>query len=366
MVNSFPRRSPNRQLEIGMLQDMKGSTYSSSGHWPDFTASTEPGQWVPDPLGEGFEYTTLDFGVDAEGPAVGTLVRYKPLGWRTLLPRRYYGVVLSLHGWSDYFYNRELAEFWEARGYHFYALDLRRYGRSLRAEHEIPGYVDNLAVYDEELNASMEVLGAAHPDLPIIAQGHSQGGLILTLWLARTAARVQALVLNAPWLEFQGTAFLRVPMHGILEAIGRNNGRRKLVLPERDHYWHSLSDQGVGEWDIHRLWRPRYAFQPTTAWMKTILDGHALVSKGLDLTQPILVLSSNASHLSTNYSPIMQNADSVIDVQQTRLRAIKLGSFVTLSQIHGAMHDVFTSAEPTRAAAYRDLALWLKMFQRKR
>ncbi|HAY42144.1 MAG TPA: hypothetical protein DCY59_00660, partial [Micrococcaceae bacterium] len=68
-----------------MLQDMKGSTYSSSGQWPDFADTTEPGQWVPDPLGEGFEYTTLDFGVDDEGPAIGTLVRYKPVGWRTLL-----------------------------------------------------------------------------------------------------------------------------------------------------------------------------------------------------------------------------------------------------------------------------------------
>ncbi|MGO2053610.1 alpha/beta hydrolase [Glutamicibacter sp. 287] len=345
---------------------MKVSSNLPSGQWPDFTTTTNPGQWVADPLGEGFEYTTLDFGTDSEGPAVGTLVRYKPAGWRNRLPRKFNGVVLSVHGWSDYFFNRELAEFWHQRGYHFYALDLRRYGRSLRAEHEIPGFVDDLAVYDQELEAAMDLLGTAHPDLPIIGQGHSQGGLILSLWVARTGPRIQALVLNAPWLEFQGTAFLRVPMHGILEAIGRTNGRRKLALPEFDHYWNSLSDQGVGEWDIHRLWRPRLAFQPTTAWMKTILDGHATVAKGLNLTQPIFVISSDASHFSTSYSPAMQSTDSVIDIHQIRLRALKLGSFVTLAQIHGAMHDVFTSAEPARAAAYRDLALWLRLLDRPR
>ncbi|WP_190265124.1 alpha/beta hydrolase [Glutamicibacter nicotianae] len=357
----FPRRGRNRQLEVGSIQDMKHFVVPESSNWPDFMSSTCPGQWVEDPLGPDFEHQTLDFGTDAEGPAVATLIRYRPAGFRQRLGRKAQGIVLSVHGWSDYFYNRELAVFWHHHGYHFYALDLRRHGRSLRAEHALPGYVDDLADFDEELEATLELLRKEHPGLPVVAQGHSTGGLILSLWIARRQPEIKALVLNAPWLEFQGTAFLRIPIHGLMEAITRTNPRRKLSGPEFDHYWQSLSTDSHGQWDVHRLWRPRVAFPNTAGWLKTIFDGHALVAKGLKLQQPIFVLTSDRTHIGTTYSPDMQHCDSVLDVQQTRLRAMKLGSFVTLSEIPGAMHDVFTSAEPARAAAYRDLSLWLRM-----
>ncbi|MBF6671738.1 alpha/beta hydrolase [Glutamicibacter halophytocola] len=346
---------------MSSIQDMKEHIIRESDAWPDYLASTRAGEWSQDLLGESFECQSLDFGVDDEGPAVATLVRYRPGGIRNKLGRNARGIVLSVHGWSDYFYNQELAFFWHSQGYHFYAVDLRRHGRSLRSEHQLPGYVDDLAVFDEDLDAALSVIQSEHPALPIVAQGHSTGGLILSLWIARKSPGIAALVLNSPWLEFQGTAFLRIPMHGLMEAITRTNPRRKLIGPEFDHYWQSLSAQAHGEWDVHRLWRPRLAFPNTAGWLKAIFDGHAHVAKGMDLRLPILVMTSDKTHIGTSYSPDMQHCDSVLDVQQTRLRAGKLGSFVTLCEVPGAMHDVFTSAEPARATAYRDLALWLRL-----
>jgi len=340
---------------------MKLPLSPASETWPDYLSSTAAEQWAPDPMGPDIEQRTFDFGFDDEGPALATLVRYSPAGWRQQLGRRAQGIVLSIHGWSDYFYNRELAAFWHAQGYHFYALDLRRHGRSLRAEHQLPGYVDDLSVFDQEIEAALNLMTAEHPRLPVVAQGHSTGGLILSLWIARTQPRIQALVLNSPWLEFQGTAFLRIPIHGLMEAITRTNPRRKLMGPEFDHYWQSLSSQGQGQWDVHRLWRPRLAFPNTAGWLKTIFEGHAMVAKGLGLKLPVLVMTSDRTHIGASYSPDMQHCDSVLDVQQTRTRAAKLGSFVTLCEVSGAMHDVFTSAEPARALAYQDLGLWLRM-----
>ena len=343
---------------------MKGLDFLPASQWAEFGATSQPGQWVPDPLGAGFEHTTLDFGVDAEGPALATVVRYRPrrrMGWQRHRAR---GAVVSLHGWSDYFYNRELAEFWHRLGYHFYALDLRRYGRSLRAEHELPGFTQDLAEYDEEIDATYDLVRRAHPQLPILFMGHSLGGLIISLWAQRTERQVAGLVLNAPWLEFQGTQFLRVPAQGILEQLAKRSARRKLHLPEFDHYWMSLSSEGYGEWDLHRLWRPRNAFRPTTGWMRTVLEGHARVARGLELAQPVLVLTSDQSHMGTSYDPLMQRADSIVDVNLVRQRSLKLGSFVTNVMISQAMHDVFTSAEPARAAAYRDLAMWVRMLGR--
>lgn len=364
MVTSFARTAPKRQLAVCMIPDMKGTASTSSAQWPDYLANTNPGVWEADPMGPGFEFTTLNFGIDDEGPAVATLIRYRPTNWWRRGFKRHLGVVLSVHGWSDYFFNRQLAEFWENRGYHFYALDLRRFGRSLRAEHELPGFTADLREYDEDLNAALDVLMKTHPNLPVVAQGHSQGGLILSLWLARVSPPISALVLNAPWLEFQGTAFLRIPMKGIMEALSRNHGRRKLVLPEFDQYWRSLSNEAEGHWDIHRLWRPRFAFPSTAAWMKTVLEAHASVAKGLQLTLPILVLTSASSHLSAGYGAHMQDSDTVLDVHQVRVRALKLGRFVSLAEIPGAMHDVFTSMPTARTAAYQDLSLWLGMLEK--
>ena len=55
---------------------------------------------------------------------VATLVRL-----RAAAPTR--RAVLYLHGFVDYFFQTHLAEFFTERGYDFYALDLRKYGRSL-------------------------------------------------------------------------------------------------------------------------------------------------------------------------------------------------------------------------------------------
>src|SRR5690606_16120796 len=105
--------------------------------------------WREDVLGAGFECTDLDLGSDSEGPLVATLVRARPAerSWRTKMfhgKRLLEGArVLYVHGWSDYFFQRQLAEFWTSRGASFYALDLRKYGRSLR-DGQTPGYIEDL------------------------------------------------------------------------------------------------------------------------------------------------------------------------------------------------------------------------------
>src|SRR5699024_8867130 len=60
--------------------------------------------------------------------------------------------VLYVHGWNDYFFQTHLADHWVEQGYDFYAVDLRRYGRSWRLG-QLAGYVSDLADYDAELDA---------------------------------------------------------------------------------------------------------------------------------------------------------------------------------------------------------------------
>lgn len=121
-------------------------------------------EWTPDVLGDEFEQLTLPLEDDTEGPVVATLVRALPpeLTWWQQLRgdrRPLEDVdVLYVHGWSDYFFQKRLARFWTARGARFFALDLRKYGRSLR-DGQTPGYTADLGVYDADLAAALAAMG---------------------------------------------------------------------------------------------------------------------------------------------------------------------------------------------------------------
>jgi hypothetical protein len=123
--------------------------------------------WGPDVLGPGYQQRTLELAPDDEGEAVATLVRCIPLPGAAPPPDA--GLdVLYVHGWSDYFFQTELADFWTRLGVRFFALDLRKYGRSLRP-HQTPGFVDELATYDEDIEAALAVMGHGVSTAPVRA-----------------------------------------------------------------------------------------------------------------------------------------------------------------------------------------------------
>jgi len=120
-------------------------------------------RWGPDVLGEGFEQLTIPLGTDEEGEVVATLVRALPHRslWQRIAgdSRPLADVdVLYVHGWSDYFFQKRLARFWTDRGARFFALDLRKYGRSLRPG-QTPGYTSDLGLYDEDIAAALAEMG---------------------------------------------------------------------------------------------------------------------------------------------------------------------------------------------------------------
>ncbi|MFL4474133.1 alpha/beta fold hydrolase [Paeniglutamicibacter sp. MACA_103] len=358
--------------------------------WPEFSATTRPGAWEPDILGEGFSYTTLPQGSDAEGELCATLVRYRlpapepahagtTAGSRVratlerLWPRPSStdsshsagnaepkaGFVLAVHGWSDYFYNTELARYWTARGYAFYALDLRRYGRSLREHHLNPGFTASLDEYDADLEAALEVIRSLEgTDAQGICVAHSTGGLVASLWVNRHPRAFDALVLNSPWLELQGSYLVRYAAQGVVEPIARLRPRAKLHLPELDNYWRSMSRRAHGSWDLHPRWRPPVSFPATAGWITAVMAGHREVARGLDIKVPVLVLTSKTSHLGPVFDESMMHNDSVLEVNVVRERSLKLGREVTNAIIPGAMHDVFASGPEPRAAAYASIDSW--------
>ncbi|MFC8597045.1 alpha/beta hydrolase [Isoptericola sp. NPDC057191] len=319
--------------------------------------------WTPDVL-PGFEQTTLDLEEDFEGPVVATLVRRAPEpGDPGGVPDA--GVdVLYVHGWTDYFFQTHLAAFWERQGARFYALDLRKYGRSLR-DHQTPGFITALATYDEDIEAALAVLGHGpepSSDRRLVLIGHSTGGLVLSLWVAHKPGRAEALVLNSPWLEFQTRSVGRWVLEPGLRARAALAPRSHLVNVDLGYYVRSVSSRFDGAWDIDPLWRPDKGWRTTPAWLAAIFQGQDRVSRGLGIDVPVLVLLSARSTAPLRWSPEMLRTDSVLEVGGVALRVPALGSLVTLVRLDGAVHDVTLSAPDVREVVWRETARWFAAY----
>ncbi|WP_308289618.1 MULTISPECIES: alpha/beta hydrolase [Microbacterium] len=269
--------------------------------------------------------------------------------------------VLSLHGWSDYFFQRGQAEFWADRGARFFALDLRKYGRSLHPG-QTPGYIEDLTDYHQEISAALEIIRSSQRSpRRLLLLGHSTGGLVASLWAADHPGQVDALVLNSPWLEFQLASTGRAALSPLITLSARYYPRD--AGPQIDEGFYARAQQQVGPADdlalANPVWRPERAFRPTAGWLRAILAGHARIYQGLHLTEPVVVLLSARSAVPTTWREGFQYADTVLDVDEVARSALHLGSTVTVVRIDGALHDVFLSATEPRANAFSQLERWV-------
>jgi alpha-beta hydrolase superfamily lysophospholipase len=328
--------------------------------------------WQPDVLGEPFEQLTLDLADDFQGPVVATLIRRRESvlsriaslfddeavarGWD----------VLYVHGWSDYFFQTELAEYWHSQGARFFALDLRKYGRSLR-EHQTPGYITNLADYDEDFEAALAAMGHGHgmqSTRRLLIMGHSTGGLTVSLWADRHPERAHALVLNSPWLEFQAGAVGRRALAPLASIGARLDPRAQLPNVDLGFYSRAVSKAMDGEWEYNTAWRPARGFPAHPAWLAAVFAGHQRVAAGLSIEIPVLSMVSAKSTLSVTWSDDMLSSDSVLVVDEIAEQSLRLAPTVTVAKITGAIHDVLLSSQSVRTYAYGQITQWARAYLR--
>ena len=312
-------------------------------------------QWLADVLGPGFEQHTLLL----PGGDEATLVRCTDAP--TAAVPLFGGIdVLYIHGWSDYFFQKDLARFWTSRGARFFALDLRRYGRSLRPG-QVPGFITDLEDYAEEIDAALEVMEeSAEGDggRELVLLGHSTGGLTASLWAGNNPGRVSALVLNSPWLEFQASGIVRSAVAPWLAATSLINPRRPLPTIDPGIYTRAVSTAFDGEWDYNLSWRPEQGFALTPGFLHAVFTGQAQVARGLELDCPALVMLSQKSYLQPRWSEEAKTADVALNVQAVAARAVDLGREVCIRRIEGAFHDIFLSPRDIRAEAYSTMGKW--------
>ncbi|MGB0436260.1 MAG: alpha/beta hydrolase [Mycobacterium sp.] len=331
--------------------------------------------WEPDVL-PGYWQTTFALGPDpdGEGELEATLVR------RGAPDTSVGRAVLMVHGFTDYFFNTELADCFAARGIAPYALDLHKCGRSHR-EGQTPHFTTNLARYDAELERALDTI-AAECDAPVLIYGHSAGGLVVSLWLdrRRRAATpekgVSGLVLNSPWLDLHGHPILRMPpATAAIMALGRLRKRTVVRRPTEGGYGITLHRDYHGEFDYDLTWKPIGGFPVTFGWIHAIRRGQARLHRGLDVGVPNLVLRSDRSVREVGDAPediagvegigaieMMRRGDAVLDVKQIARWAGCIGNRTTIAPITEAKHDVFLSVPDSRAQAYAELHSWLDWY----
>ncbi|WP_019203427.1 alpha/beta hydrolase [Tsukamurella sp. 1534] len=317
--------------------------------------------YSPDILGDDYVAHTFDLGPDPDGEPGGdiaaTLVKH------VAGPGDPHHAVLWVHGFSDYFFQTAIAEFFAERGYAFYALDLRKSGRSLR-DGQSAHYATDFTVYDTELDLALDAIAADHPGLGVVVAAHSTGGLITPLWLDRRrqqgrTAPVVGLVLDSPWFDLQGSAVLREVATPVVKLIGKAVGTRIVPVEAVGVYGQSIHVSEQGEFEFDTTIKPIEGFPVRFGWLRAVRVAHSLLHRGLDVGVPSLVLRSTKSFAPKSYSPEAGRADVVLDTRQIAKWAGALGNRLTVVPIADAKHDVFLSEEPARKAAYAELAGWL-------
>jgi alpha-beta hydrolase superfamily lysophospholipase len=315
--------------------------------------------WVPDVLGAGFEARTLPLADDDEGEVVATLVRYRPDTAEDVRPAR---GVLYLHGWNDYFFQTGLAEFWHGQGAAFYALDLRKYGRSLRPHHT-PNHVEDLATYDEEIELALDRMRAdLGRNARVLLMGHSTGGLVAALWADRNPGRLAGLVLNSPWLEITGSSVARLLSAPVVQQIARLHPRTPMIAKDPGFYARTLLTRHGGEWEYDETWRPTPFFPIRAGWLQAVLTGHAQVARGLTIDTPVLMAASARSVTGPRWREDMGAADVVLDADLLARRAVLLGPVVTVLRVDGGLHDLTLSPAPVRERFYAEVTRWLSAY----
>ena len=315
----------------------------------------------PDVLGRGFQAVTLPLPDDDQGPVVATLVRRLATSYTAGPSRR---AVLYVHGYNDYFFQAHLAHYFADSGIDFYALDLRKSGRSLRAG-QTPHFMRDVSDYVPELDAALSIIAAdGHTD--VLVNAHSTGALVIAGWLADASAATRSLIagaiLNSPFLDLS-------PEGVVKDAGARSMGLVAAARPYAivqgaglDLYGRSVHRDYHGEWDFDLAWKSHIGRPVRAAWLAAVRRSQLRIHAGVDLGCPVLVLTSDRSVRPKEWTEDIRSADSVLDVERITRWAYRLGRHVTSVRLAGAMHDVVLSAGPVRARAFDEMTRWIAAY----
>ena len=311
-------------------------------------------QYSPDILGDDYVCRTFNMPDDYEGKVVCTLVK-KPE-----LPN-VHRAILYIHGYNDYFFQKQLGDSVQAHGYNFYALDLRKYGRSIRPNQD-PVLCKNLNEYFADIDTALCTI-RSEGNTEVLLMAHSTGGLITPLYVnsKKDKCPVDGLILNSPFLDMNMSWFMENIAIPVVSFLGKFFPNLTVQGYGDASYAHSLLKQFKGEWEYDTNWKMINGHPKKAGWIRAIHQGQDQVHKGLKLGCPILVMSSNKSYPETKeWHNEYMTSDIVLDVHDIQKYGTLLGTHITKDTINNGIHDLILSEKPSRDYTYRTIFDWLK------
>lgn len=304
-----------------------------------------------DHLGPGYLTETLPLGRDAEGELVATLIE------RADNPASG-PAVLYVHGFVDYFFHPHVADFYRERGFAFYAVDLRRSGRSLRPG-QTPYFISSVEEYYPELAESVRRIRERHDR--VLINAHSTGALAASLWAdsVRGQGLVHGLFLNSPFLALNAPPLTRAFGRTFSPLLGRLSPKMRVPVPLGGVNALSLHKDHHGEWDFSLDWKPVTGLPVHMGWLGGVVKAQARVRRGLRIDAPILSASSTTTYRGHGWTPAAQKADAVLDADVIATLAPRLGRDVTVVRIPEGMHDLALSGEAARMRLFKEIGEWL-------
>lgn len=299
-----------------------------------------------------FEEEIIPLSNDSKGRNIAVMIKLRS-------PKVNTKAVLYIHGYVDYFFQDHLAQWYVDHGFDFYALELRKYGRSI-LPHQRPNHIRKINDYYEEITQAIKLIKDRDKHHFLLVNGHSTGGLISSMYanFGSQKKRIDGLFLNSPFLEFNIPAY-QLKMLPYVAKIGRVFPEFVFPLFSDSVYGRSLHKEHWGRWSFSKKFKPLDGFRIYFGWFRAIYQAQQQLQKESNIDAPILVFHSDKTSFKKKRDPEIFESDVVLNVEHIKKYSASLGKQVTIIEVKGAMHDVFLSKDEVQDYAFNKLKHWL-------
>ncbi len=268
--------------------------------------------------------------------------------------------VLYIHGYMDYFFQHHLASYFIDQGISFYAIELRKYGSSIKS-HQHENFFKDITEYDEELSIVLKKIKQdGHSN--IILNGHSTGGLIATHYVLHGEHKhlISGMILNSPFLEFNIPKVLKFVLPFITPLAHVFPYFKFTRLPP--FYTQSLHKDYKGRWGFNLEYKPIPSFITYLAWVRAVLLAQKNVQKRIIENMPCVIFHSDKSCFSNTWDDFMLCSDAVLNVSDISFFGRKTYPNADIVEIKNAMHDVVLSSDEVIDDYFMQISKWLNKY----
>lgn len=306
-----------------------------------------------DLMGKGFKQATIVQPSDYEGSVTCTVIR-------KTTPEKSTKAVLYVHGFNDYFFQEEMAERYIKEGFNFYAVDLRKYGRSWLS-HQKFNNVRDLSEYYADIDTALAIIKGEGYE-KVLLSGHSLGGLVLSLYASERTGKEKfdAVLLNSPMFTLNIKSGLKKTALPLLIKRAEKHPETNFDLGLNPLYGESLHITAHGEWSYSLGLKPLIAPPVNLGWIRAVYNGQERLSQGIQINKPVLVLHSAKSIDEKKWSDVFFTGDAVLIVDDIARQAQNIVGQYSIQAVQGGMHDLILSKQPVRDEVYSTIFNWAK------